>query len=201
MTWAGGQLFDLLLVGSFTPPWWPDPPTHTHTPHTLFLLYPPNKALYTFNFLHWFQRTLGVSAMSFGHPHPDTVVLNRPTCSCFAFKLWCWCNKSGIISRQSTCLPLYSTSIKLVQRITWAYWSQSSAVERASVQNQCFIFSSPPSCLFFASENEWKTRENPFTSTVVSLPLTLVTHLGKISFVACGFCQTPSYWSVWIRCS
>lgn len=60
------------------------------------------------------------------------VSLNRSSYFCFAFKQQCHCNlKKGIISRQSSCLPLYSSSIKLVQSITWAYWLESSALEKA----------------------------------------------------------------------
>lgn len=58
--------------------------------------------------------------------------LNR--CGCFEFVVPFAIEKKekrrGIISRQSTCLPLHSSAIKLVQSITWAYWLESSAVER-----------------------------------------------------------------------
>lgn len=62
----------------------------------------------------------------------SSVSLSRSSCFCLAFNCYCWCNKNPrIISRQSTCLPLYSSSIKLVQSITWVYWLPCSAAERA----------------------------------------------------------------------
>lgn len=106
--------------------------------------------------------------------------------------------KRGIISRQSTCLPLYSSSIKLVHSITWAYWSESSAVERPACKINA-LFSPRLAIfmlvLFFLCENEKKTREKPFTSTVFSsFPLTLVTHfwwLQPSSLWPAYFCFTP----------
>lgn len=100
------------------------------------------------------------------------VSLNRSSYFCFAFKQQCHCNlKKGIISRQSSCLPLYSSSIKLVQSITWAYWLESSALERAVCKINA-LFSLRLAflvLLFFASENERKPREKPFTSTAFTL--------------------------------
>lgn len=133
-TLAGGHLSGRLMVCNMTLlADWPTPPPLTLT---LSLSTHPYKVVNTCNFLHWFEWTLDQGSPSCNLRAlvilvREAVALNRSACLCFAFKQWCWCNKKGIISRQSTCLPLYSSSIKLVQSITWAYWSESSAVERA----------------------------------------------------------------------
>ena len=103
--------------------------------------------------------------------------------------------KKGIISRQSTCLPLHSSSIKLVQSITWAYWSESSAAERAVCKINALF--SPRLAMFmlvflffflfvFCS---WKWEENKgetiYFHRVSSLALTLVSHIGVFSLVLC----------------
>lgn len=100
--------------------------------------------------------------------------------------------KKGIISRQSTCLPLHSSSIKLVQSITWAYWSESSAAERAVCKINALF--SPRPALFmlvflFCFFSLWKWEENKgetiYFHRVSSLALTSVTHIGVFSLVLC----------------
>lgn len=142
-TLARGHLSDRLLVGNVTLSLDGLTSSSPHPPASscAVLSWRSYKVANTCNFLHWFRWTLDHGV---GIDHPPTILelwssssdsgtvsLDRSSCFCFAFKQWCWCNKTGIISRQSTCLRLYSSSIKLVQSITWAYWSEFSAVERA----------------------------------------------------------------------
>lgn len=138
----------------------------------------------------WPRRDLPALHRSLHRPRSYTgaVSLNRSSCFCFAFKGWCWCNKKikkgGIISRQSTCLPLYSYSIKLVQSIAWAYWSESSAVERAVCKINALFFSeaSRVHARVFLSENKGETIH---VHCMPSLPFTVVTLLGKFSLALC----------------
>lgn len=98
-TLTGGHLSGWLLVGNMTLS--TDGLTSFLPSHTSLSLW-PQIASRTCNFLHWVWRTPG--RVCFGHPPLCTASLNRSSSFCFAFKLWC--NKNGIISRQSTCLSL-----------------------------------------------------------------------------------------------
>ena len=147
---ARGQLSGQLLAGKMTLS--PDSLTSSpNLPPPLRLLSftdDPPKWLTRLNFLYWFRRALCCTIICL-HGRPNNLTSFSGDCwRCCDFKqiclpLFCYASAIKKISRQSACLPLHSSTIKLVQSITWAYWLESSAVERAVYEkkNQCFIFS------------------------------------------------------------